>query len=64
MGSMTRIGKEALGQRLRALAYWLAFSAVVAVLWVVLPVQAATTRTAAHPTITSHPFDFNNHNNA
>ena len=38
---MTRTGKETLGQRLGALAYWLAFSAVVAVLWVVLPVQAA-----------------------
>jgi hypothetical protein len=60
---MTRMGKETLGRRLGALAYWLAFSAVVAVLWVVLPVQAAATKGASHAALTSHPSLLNNHNN-
>lgn len=60
---MTRVGKETLGQRLGALAYWLAFSAVVAVLWVVLPVQAAATMNVSYAALTSHPSLLNNHNN-
>lgn len=53
---MNRTGKETLGQRLQALAYWLAFSAVVAVLWVVLPVQAAAAVTTARAAPISQPF--------
>jgi hypothetical protein len=47
---MTRTGKEALGERLGALAYWLAFSAVVTALWIVLPEQAAAARCASMTT--------------
>ena len=60
---MTRIEKESLGQRLQGIAYWLAFSAAVALLWIVLPVQAAAPSSTTHAKVTAHTFPFNNHNN-
>jgi|307.fasta_scaffold1548167_1 ferric-dicitrate binding protein FerR (iron transport regulator) len=49
---------DLLSQRLRALAFWLAFSAIVAVLWVALPTQAATAATEAQAaTAASTPQD-------
>ena len=49
---MTRTGKGALGERLGALAYWLAFSAIVTALWVALPVQAAARCTSVATQLT------------
>jgi hypothetical protein len=61
---MRRIDDETLGQRLRAWAYWLAFSAVVSLLWVVIPVQAAATSSTTDVDLTSHALAFKHHNNA
>jgi hypothetical protein len=61
---MRRIDEETLDQRLRAWAYWLAFSAVVSLLWIVIPVQAAASSSTTDVDLTSHAFAFKHHNNA
>jgi hypothetical protein len=61
---MRRINEETLGQRLRAWAYWLAFSVVVSLLWVVIPVPAAAASSTTDVDLTSHAFALKHHNNA
>jgi len=52
---MTSRDRERLGQRLQALAFWIAFGTFVTLLWVALPVQAAPDAMVADAAAASVP---------